>query len=104
MRRRLVNILLIQLKRIGDLILTTPAIAAVREKFPDAEITLVISDDAAELIPALTGVNRILLMKRGIAGLGTVATIATKRFEYCVDFTRNDRSAFLVLLSHARKR
>ena len=98
------NILLIQLKRIGDLILTTPAIAAVREKFPDAEITLVISDDAAELMPALTGVNRILLMKRSIAGLGTLATIASKRFDYCVDFTRNDRSAFLVLLSHARKR
>jgi ADP-heptose:LPS heptosyltransferase len=98
------NILLIQLKRIGDLILTTPAIAAVREKFPGEKITLVISNDAAELVPALTGADRILLMKRGLAGLGTFAAIATKKFEYCVDFTRNDRSAFLVLLSRARKR
>ena len=37
------NVLLIQLKRIGDLILTTPAIAALREKFPDASISLVVS-------------------------------------------------------------
>ena len=34
------NILLIQLKRIGDLILTTPAIAALRERFPKATLTL----------------------------------------------------------------
>ena len=34
------NILLIQLKRIGDLILTTPAIAALRAKFPEATISL----------------------------------------------------------------
>jgi len=33
------KILLIQLKRIGDLILTTPAIAAVRGKFPGAHLT-----------------------------------------------------------------
>ena len=32
------NILLLQLKRIGDLILTTPAIATLRRNFPDARI------------------------------------------------------------------
>ena len=35
------NLLLIQLKRIGDLILTVPAIAAVRKQFPEATLTLV---------------------------------------------------------------
>ena len=39
----LMNILLIQLKRIGDLILTTPAIAALREKFPEATLSLVVA-------------------------------------------------------------
>src|SRR5205085_6341223 len=33
-----------------------------------------------------------------------VSTVAGKRFDYCVDFTRNDRSAFLTLLSGARRR
>src|SRR5205807_2371510 len=98
------NILLIQLKRIGDLILTTPAIAALREKFPKAEVTLVISTAGAELAPAITGVDRLLIMRRGLSGVSLAATIARERFDYCVDFTRNDRSAFLVLLSRAKKR
>src|SRR3989440_9338936 len=98
------KILLIQLKRIGDLILTTPAIVAVREKFPDAEITLVISRESKALAPAIAGVNKLLAARRGFSGLATVAAIAGGKFDYCVDFTRNDRSAFLVLLSRAKKR
>ena len=99
-----VNILLIQLKRIGDLILTTPAIAAVREKFPQARITLIISDECKALAPAIRGVNRLWIMRRGFAGLGTLAAVARGGFDYCIDFTRNDRSALLVFLSRAKKR
>ncbi len=98
------NILLIQLKRIGDLILTTPAIAAVREKFPQARITLIISEECKALAPAIRGVDRLLIMRRGFAGLGTLAAVARGGFDYCVDFTRNDRSALLVFLSRAKKR
>jgi len=98
------KLLLIQLKRVGDLILTTPAIAAVRAKFPEAEITLVISEECQALGPAITGVNRILVMRRGVAGVGTVAAVARGGFDFCVDFTRNDRSAFLVFVSRAKKR
>jgi predicted lipopolysaccharide heptosyltransferase III len=98
------NILLIQLKRIGDLILTTPAIAAVRDKLPDAQVTLVISAECKPLAPAIAGVNKLLVMPRGFAGFSTVTAIAGGKFDYCVDFTRNDRSALLVLLSRATKR
>jgi predicted lipopolysaccharide heptosyltransferase III len=98
------KILLIQLKRIGDLILTTPAIAAVREKFPAANITLVISSEGKALAPAIAGVNKLLVMPRGFAGFGTIGAIARGKFDYCVDFTRNDRSALLVFLSRAKKR
>ena len=53
------NILLIQLKRIGDLILTTPAIAALRDKFPRASISLVVSSAVKELLPAITGIDKV---------------------------------------------
>jgi heptosyltransferase III len=98
------KILLIQLKRIGDLILTMPAIAAVREKFPDAHLTLVISSEGKALAPAIAGVNKLLVMPRGLAGFWAVAAIARGKFDFCVDFTRNDRSALLVFLSRAKKR
>jgi len=98
------KILFIQLKRIGDLILTTPAIAAVRRKFPDATITLVISAECKSLAPAIAGVNKLLVMPRGFAGIKTALAITGGTFDYCADFTRNDRSALLVLLSRAKKR
>ena len=94
------NILLIQLKRIGDLVLTTPAIVALREKFPDAKITLVIGREAAELLPAIPDIDNRLIA----SAARTWLEIARGDFDYCIDFTRNDRSAFLVLLSRARKR
>src|SRR4051812_7719161 len=98
------NILLIQLKRIGDLILTTPVIAALREKFPDASISLVVSAAVKELLPAITGIDK------GYEGRGKTddaldwIALSLGKFDYCLDFTRTDRSAFLTFLSGARKR
>src|SRR6478736_8727509 len=87
------KILLLQLKRIGDLILTTPAIAALRSSYPDAHITLAISN-----------VDHVLIARRNLRDVAMVSSVAGKRFDYCIDFTRNDRSAFLTLLSGARRR
>ena len=98
------KILLLQLKRIGDLILTTPAVAALRSSYPDAHITLAVSRECAELLPAIANVDRVLIARRNLRDVAMVSSVAGKRFDYCIDFTRNDRSAFLTLLSRARKR
>ena len=102
--RQTVKILLLQLKRIGDLILTTPAIAALRERFPEAEVTIVVSSECADLLPAISGVDRILMARRNLSDLAAFLAVAGRKFDYCIDFTRNDRSAFLAFLSGARKR
>ncbi|HJT81290.1 MAG TPA: putative lipopolysaccharide heptosyltransferase III [Chthoniobacterales bacterium] len=98
------NILLIQLRRIGDLILTTPAIAAIRQKFPDAHITLVTSRSCAPLLPAIPHLDSRYVMQRNPADVGTFMKIARTKFDACVDFTRNNRSALLSYLSHAKIR
>jgi predicted lipopolysaccharide heptosyltransferase III len=99
-----VNILLLQLKRIGDLILTTPAIAALRESFPSAQVTIIVSSECADLLPAISNVDRILMARRNLRDLALFFTVASRRFDYCIDFTRNDRSAFLAFSSGARRR
>ena len=98
------KILLVQLKRLGDLILTTPAIAALRSKFPEAKLTLVITRECAPLIPALKGIDEIVIMHRGLKDIGAFLRLAREGFDYCVDFTRNDRSALISLFSRAKKR
>ncbi len=98
------KILLLQLKRIGDLILTTPAVAALHENFPDAQLTLIVSSDCADLLPAIANVDRTLMARRNLRDLALFFSVAASRFDCCIDFTRNDRSAFLALLSGARRR
>lgn len=94
------NILLIQLKRIGDLILTTPAIAALHERFPRVKISLAVSSACAELLPAIPNIESPLVANRPHTWL----EIARGNFDFCVDFTRNDRSSLLTRLSHAKTR
>jgi predicted lipopolysaccharide heptosyltransferase III len=101
---RFVNILLIQLKRIGDLILTTPAIGALRDKFPDASISLVVSAAVKELLPAITGVDKVFEVRGKTDDALDWIALSLGKFDYCLDFTRNDRSSFLTFLSGARKR
>ena len=98
------NILLIQLRRIGDLILTTPAIAALRDKFPEAKISLIVSPAVEGLIPALSGLDKVFVVHGKLHDLPVWAKLAFGGFDYCLDFTRNDRSSFLTFLSRARSR
>jgi predicted lipopolysaccharide heptosyltransferase III len=98
------NILLIQLKRLGDLILTTPAISAVRQKFPEAAISLTVFRGCAGLLPAIPGIDRTYVIHRNPADIATFVSIARIKFDACVDFTRNNRSATLTWLSRADKR
>jgi predicted lipopolysaccharide heptosyltransferase III len=99
-----VNILLLQLKRIGDLVLTTPVIAALRDKFPEAVLTLIVSREGAPLLPAITGVDRTYVIHRKLSDVKILRAVAREKFEYCIDFTGNDRSALLAWLSGAQKR
>lgn len=100
----LVNILLLQLKRIGDLILTTPSIAALRERFPDAHLSLVVSPASRELLPAIAGIDKVYTVRGKTNDAFDWIALSLGRFDYCLDFTRNDRSAFLTFLSGAKKR
>lgn len=56
--------LLIQLADIGDLIVTTPAIAALREAHPDAHLTLLTTTYSAPVIERTNLVNEIITLDR----------------------------------------
>jgi predicted lipopolysaccharide heptosyltransferase III len=98
------KILLIQLRRLGDLILTTPAISALREHLPGAQIALAVSGECAPLLPAIQGLRQTFLTKRGVRDLSAWMEIRRAGFDCVVDFTRNDRSAWLTFLSAAPQR
>src|SRR5437764_12420868 len=98
------KILLIQLRRLGDVMLTTPAISALREHSPGAQIALAGSGECAPLLPAIHGLQQTFLTKRALRDLSAWTEIRRAGFDCVVDFTRNDRSAWLTFLSGAPQR
>lgn len=93
--------LLIQLKRIGDFILTAPAVQALRTARPDAEIVLLVPTQVTALAECVPGVDRIIPYRPGRANLETWGSALAGEWEAVLDFTGTDRSALVVQLSRA---
>ncbi len=98
------NVLALQLKRIGDLALTTPALLAI--KTGGAHVTLVVAAGTEALLPALVGfcVDEALVYRPEGGNFALWKRLVCGGFDACVDFTGRDRSALMTLLSHAPRR
>lgn len=98
------RVLVLQMKRIGDLLLTAPALAALRQVLPQAEVLLVADATGAELAPCLPGVTEVLPYRRGFPNAATWAAVTCGEWDLCLDFTGTDRSALMTRLSCAPER
>lgn len=107
------RILLVRLERIGDLLMTLPAIADVRAAAPEADIDLVVgswNESLAHAIPGLTRVLRLdaAWLARGQEGAGLAALSRSAlswrrhRYDLAINFEPDIRSNLLVALSGAR--
>ncbi len=97
------KILALQLKRIGDLILTTPALRRLHMAWPGAHIALGVMDGTAALLPAIPMVQGGIVFGRG-RGFAPWQQVLTGGWDLCLDFTGSDRSALASALSRAKKR
>jgi ADP-heptose:LPS heptosyltransferase len=96
-------ILVIQLKRLGDVILTTPALAELRKLYPQAHITLLLDHRSAAVAPAISDVNEVWIFNRD-APMNLWFDLVRRGFDFCLDFTGNDRSVLVSFLSKAAQR
>lgn len=97
------KILALQLKRIGDLVLTTPALRRLHLAWPEAHIALGVMGGTAALLPAIPMIQAGIVFGRG-RGFAPWQQALTGGWDLCLDFTGNDRSAFITALSRAKKR
>ncbi len=109
------RILLLRLERIGDLLMTTDAIARVRDTWPGAEIDLAVGSwnaPLARLIPGIRTVHTIDVpwLAREGAGDSWPRLIARarawrgERYDLVINFEPDIRSNFLAWLSGAPRR
>ena len=95
------GLLVLQLKRIGDAVLTAPALGALRAAWPEARITLVLAGAAGELGPLFTGADEVLVWQASGLNLPLLHRVQELSPGLVLDFTGTDRSALLSLISGA---
>ena len=101
------RILLIQLRRIGDVLLATPAFRAVRRRFPAARIELLIEPAYTPLVhrnPHLDGLLAVPRRQSLTRNLAALADIRRRRYDLTIDFLGKPRTALWSRLSGARRR
>jgi heptosyltransferase II len=95
------NILIIRTDRIGDVILTTPAIEAIRKNFPQAKITVMVAPVTRDLLLGNPFIDEVMVDDRegrhhGMAGFWQLACeVHEKRFDAVFVFHTKKRTNFL---------
>jgi len=101
------RILLIQLGDIGDVVLSFPAILALRERFPAARIVTAVREKAGELIKGCPWTTDVLIVRTGKGSLrhkDCFWWLKKQPFDLAVDLRTGTRGAILTLLSRAPQR
>ncbi|MCB1077210.1 MAG: glycosyltransferase family 9 protein [Verrucomicrobiae bacterium] len=95
------RLLAIQIKRIGDLILTAPALARLRRAKPEAHLTLVTMGAAGQLVPAIPSVDQHFSYHYGRPNLRLWVELALGGYDVALDFNGSDRSVLMTWVSQA---
>lgn len=104
------RILLIRLRLIGDVVFTTPAIGALRRRFPAARITYLVEAPAEPVVRHHPALNEIIVVERprGIArwryDLRLARRLRAAKFDLVIDFHGGPRSGFLAWATRAPQR
>jgi heptosyltransferase-1 len=99
------KILLVRLRRIGDVVMTTPAAALVKKRFPGASVTYLVEEPYRRLVeghPAVDQVITVPAKQRFSDFLGLVRKIRRERFDALLDFHGGPRASWITAASGAR--
>ena len=104
------KILIVRLRLIGDVVLTTPLLRALRRKHPGAQLTYLVEPAAAPIVrgnPNLTNIV-VVAKRRGLARLRDDVSIARQlrreRFDVAIDLHGGPRAAWFTWASGAPMR
>lgn len=100
------NILIIKLRYIGDVLLATPVLTALRRQFPAARLTMAVNRGTEDMLKDNPDINDVLVIDRGglAAEIGFLRDVRRRRFDCVIDLTDGDRSAAMAWASGARVR
>jgi len=96
------NLLIIRLSSLGDIIHTLPAFSLLRQNFPEARISWACGKSGREILELVPGLDEIIIWPNNFIRAGLI--IRKYKIEVAFDFQGLMKSAFLALISGAKRR
>lgn len=107
------KILAVRLDHLGDVLMTRPALAALRDRFPSTQIDLLISSDLAQLFEDSREIRRLIpfqfhwfrrtkkagFRKRWLERMSLIKQIATEHYDLAIDFRGDLRNILFIFLA-----
>jgi heptosyltransferase III len=98
------RVLVVALRRLGDVLFATPLIASIRRAFPQARIDALVFADTAGMLASNRDLDHVVTMP---AARGTMTSLALalrlfKRYDLAVSTQSGDRPTFFALLAGRR--
>ncbi len=96
------NLLVMRLDNIGDVIMTSPALTALKENLPDANITLMASPSGSLTTPLLLGIDEVLTWRVLWQDLGRLEFDPAREWELIATLKQRQFDAAIILTSFAQ--
>ena len=100
------RILLIKLRYLGDVVLSTPVLPLLRKQFPEAKMTFLVNPGTAAVLQDNPYLEEVWVLPRQSwwQQLRFIQHVREAKFDTVIDLTDGDRSAFLSWVTGARVR
>jgi heptosyltransferase-3 len=108
------RILLTKLKHIGDALLMTPTVCAIRARHPDAEIVVVVRKGTEGILKGCPAIDRVLTAAapeehrrsrwNWLEDLKLILELRKQRFDYAIELGDGDRGRWICALASAKVR
>ncbi len=97
------NVLIIKLRYIGDVLLATPTLRAIKAARPEVRLTMMVNRGTEDVLSGNPDVDDIMILDKGslAAQWQLIVGLRRRRFDTVIDLTDGDRSAFLSWVSVA---
>lgn len=101
------RILIAKMRYMGDVLLITPFIKAIRKAFPKAHLGVLVNKGTEDMLLNNPDVDEIITFDRSmglLAQWGFIRRLKKRRFQTVIDLTNSDRSAWIARLIGAWSR
>jgi ADP-heptose:LPS heptosyltransferase len=82
--------LIIRFSSIGDIVLTTPVIRAIKTQIPGSEVAFITKPQFASILAGNPYIDKLMVLKEKLSE--TIAEIKNEEFDYIIDLHNNQRT------------